>query len=138
MNNNLELIHSSAAPAPAIEAIKFSTPLSPARPAALPLPADRPAETDWERALLLLRNNWRLSGLFMLAIFGTGALCVALAAASYFWWDGAGGKLILIASVIYGAGCIGVTMLFNIPLNDALAAVRLGTPVRPHRTGQAR
>jgi len=68
MNNNLELIHSSAAPAPAIEAIKFSTPLSPARPAALPLPADMPAETDWERALLLLRNNWRLSGLFMLAI----------------------------------------------------------------------
>jgi uncharacterized membrane protein len=69
-----------------------------------------------------------LNPVFMLAFLGTGALCVALAAASYFWWDGVGGKLILIAGVIYGAGCIGVTMLFNVPLNDALAAVRPGTP----------
>ncbi|HEY2613359.1 MAG TPA: anthrone oxygenase family protein, partial [Reyranella sp.] len=62
------------------------------------------------------------------AFLGTGALCVALAAASYVWWDGVGGKLILIAGVIYVAGCIGVTMLFNVPLNDALAAVQPGTP----------
>ena len=69
-----------------------------------------------------------LNPVFMLAFLGTGALCAALAAASYVWWDGAGGKLILIASVIYVAGCIGVTMLFNVPLNDALAAVQPRTP----------
>lgn len=38
------------------------------------------------------------------------------------------GKLILAAAVIYLAGCIGAAMAFNVPLNNALAAVPLGTP----------
>jgi uncharacterized membrane protein len=69
-----------------------------------------------------------LNPVFMLAFAGTGVLCLALAAGSYFWWDHAGGKLVLIASVIYVAGCIGVTKFFNVPLNDALAAVQAGAP----------
>jgi len=65
---------------------------------------------------------------FMLAFLGTGIACVALAAGSYFWWSETSGKLILLASLLYLAGCVGVTRLFNIPLNDALAAVQPATP----------
>lgn len=69
-----------------------------------------------------------LNPIFFLAFFGTGIVCVALAAGSYFWWDGASGKLILIASLIYIVGCVGVTMLLNVPLNDALAAAHTNSP----------
>ncbi|MGH6854647.1 MAG: DUF1772 domain-containing protein [Aestuariivirga sp.] len=65
---------------------------------------------------------------FMLALFGTGLVCLALAVSSYFWWDQSSGKLILIASLIYIVGCAGVTMVCNVPLNDALAAVQTCTP----------
>lgn len=59
---------------------------------------------------------------FFLAFFGTGLVCLALAVGSYGSWSQLGGKLILVAAVIYLAGCIGVTMAFNVPLNNALAA----------------
>lgn len=69
-----------------------------------------------------------INPMFFLAFFGTGLLCLLLAAGSYVWWDQTSGKLILAAAVIYLAGCIGVTMAFNVPLNNALAAVPPGTP----------
>ena len=59
---------------------------------------------------------------FFLAFFGTAALCVALLAGAWLWWSAPAGKLLLLASAIYLAGTIGVTMVFNVPLNDALAA----------------
>lgn len=65
---------------------------------------------------------------FMLAFFGTAAACLALAAGSALQWTGRASMLILIAGAIYVAGCIGVTMARNVPLNNALAAVPLGTP----------
>jgi uncharacterized membrane protein len=65
---------------------------------------------------------------FMLAFFGTGLVCLALAAGSYLWWDGASGKLILAGALIYLIGCIGVTMLCNVPLNNALAAAQPAAP----------
>jgi uncharacterized membrane protein len=69
-----------------------------------------------------------LNPAFLTAFFGTGVVCVALAAGSYVWWGEASGKLLLAASLIYLIGCIGVTMVCNVPLNDALAAVRPNTP----------
>lgn len=69
-----------------------------------------------------------INPLFMLAFMGTGVLCLVLAGASYLRWDHAGGKLILLASLLYVIGCVGVTMSFNVPLNDALAAVKTATP----------
>lgn len=62
-----------------------------------------------------------INPLFMLAFMGTGALCLALIAGAYLRWDQPGSGLIMAASVIYLVGCIGVTMVFNVPLNDALA-----------------
>ena len=39
------------------------------------------------------------------------------------WWERPGGMLMLAASLLYLLGCFGVTMLFNVPLNNKLAAV---------------
>lgn len=64
---------------------------------------------------------------FMLVFFGTAALCLGLLAAAYLRWN-SGGWLLLSASLLYLLGTIGVTMLFNVPLNDALAAARPETP----------
>lgn len=65
---------------------------------------------------------------FLLLFVGTGAICLALLAGSYVWWESASGKLLLLASLLYLVGCFGVTRTFNIPLNDALAAARPATP----------
>jgi uncharacterized membrane protein len=65
---------------------------------------------------------------FFLAFFGTAALCLAASAGMALRWTGAGGTLVVLASAIYLIGCIGVTMLRNVPLNNALAAVQPGTP----------
>jgi uncharacterized membrane protein len=59
---------------------------------------------------------------FFLTFFGTGLVCLALAVGSFATWDQLGGKLVLAAAVIYLVGCTGVTMVFNVPLNNALAA----------------
>ena len=69
-----------------------------------------------------------INPMFFAAFFGTALVCMALMIGSIFWWDQGGGKLLLAAGVIYLAGCIGVTMAFNVPLNNALAAVPPGTP----------
>lgn len=61
---------------------------------------------------------------FMLAFFGTAFLCCALLVAAYLRWNDATGKLLLLGSLLYLVGTIGVTMAFNVPLNNALAAVR--------------
>ena len=65
---------------------------------------------------------------FFLAFFGTAALCLAALAGSALRWTTTGGTLVLLASVIYLVGCIGVTMFRNVPLNNALATVTLATP----------
>ena len=65
---------------------------------------------------------------FMLSFFGSAGLCLAAAVLSIFQWSPTGGTLVVLASAFYLAGCIGVTMVRNVPLNNALAAVPLGTP----------
>jgi uncharacterized membrane protein len=65
---------------------------------------------------------------FFLAFFGTAALCLAASAGVALRWTATGGTLVLLASVLYLAGVIGVTMFRNVPLNNSLAAMSLGTP----------
>lgn len=69
-----------------------------------------------------------INPVFFLAFFGTGLVCLVQLVGAWFWWDQMSGQLILAAAVIYLAGCIGVTMACNVPLNNALAAVSRGTP----------
>ena len=64
-----------------------------------------------------------INPVFMLAFMGTAVLCLVLAGASLVWWGRPGGMLMLAASLLYLLGCFGVTMVFNVPLNNQLAAV---------------
>jgi uncharacterized membrane protein len=64
-----------------------------------------------------------INPVFMLAFMGTAVLGLVLAGASLIWWGRPGGMLMLAASLLYLLGCFGVTMLFNVPLNNQLAAV---------------
>jgi uncharacterized membrane protein len=64
---------------------------------------------------------------FMLAFLGTGLVCVLLGASSYFRRGKPGATLIAVASLTCVIGCIGVTLAFNVPLNNGLAKVQAGT-----------
>ncbi len=64
---------------------------------------------------------------FMLLLFGTGVISLGLGIGAISRWGHTGPILILAASALYLMGCIGVTMGGNVPLNDALAAIRPGS-----------
>ena len=64
-----------------------------------------------------------INPVFMLAFLGTAIVCLVLAGSSLIWWGRVSGMLILAASLIYLIGCFGSTMVFNVPLNNQLAAV---------------
>jgi uncharacterized membrane protein len=63
-------------------------------------------------------NPW-----FMTAFFGTAAACVFLAISSLLKWHQPSSLYLLIGSLLYLVGTVGVTIAFNVPLNDALAHV---------------
>ena len=60
---------------------------------------------------------------FFVAFFGTAALCVVLTIAALLRWGEPGAAWLLAGNILYLAGIIVVTMVFNVPLNNALAAV---------------
>ncbi|MCA8918407.1 MAG: DUF1772 domain-containing protein [Planctomycetes bacterium] len=63
---------------------------------------------------------------FMGAFFGTAVLCLVLGAAALLDWKGTTSILLLSGSGLYLIGTIAVTIAFNVPRNDALAAVEAG------------
>lgn len=64
-----------------------------------------------------------LNATFGLAFFGTALLCIALGVFSFMRWAEPGSAWLLTGSLLYLIGIIAVTMVFNVPLNDALQAV---------------
>ncbi|WP_119460624.1 anthrone oxygenase family protein [Rhodospirillaceae bacterium SYSU D60014] len=64
-----------------------------------------------------------LNALFFAAFFGTAAACAVLAVFSLFNWTEPGAIYLLAGGLLYLVGTILVTILFNVPLNNALAAV---------------
>lgn len=64
-----------------------------------------------------------LTPVFMIALFGTGAACLVLAVLTPFTSHEAGGAHVLLGAVVYLVGTILVTMVFNVPRNEALARV---------------
>ena len=64
-------------------------------------------------------NPW-----FFGAFFGTALGCITLAIVAYSSWGASGTLYLAAGAVLYLCGCILVTMLFNVPLNNALAAVK--------------
>ena len=68
-------------------------------------------------------NVMAVTPVFMTALFGTGVLCVTLAIWSLFVLDEGYAVYLLAGAALYLAGPVGVTMFFNVPRNDALAAL---------------
>ena len=64
-----------------------------------------------------------INPLFMTVFMGMAVLSLALAAKAVFGWSEAGAAWLLAGSVAYLLGCFLVTVIFNVPLNDAIAAV---------------
>lgn len=58
-----------------------------------------------------------------------GVACFFLAIASLSKWQQLGGAVyLLVGSLLYLVGTVGVTIAFNVPLNDALAIVKPDSP----------
>jgi uncharacterized membrane protein len=64
-----------------------------------------------------------LNATFGTAFFGTALLCLALGVVSLLRWADPGSAWLLLGSALYLIGIIAVTIVFNVPLNDALEAV---------------
>lgn len=60
---------------------------------------------------------------FMAVFLGTAALCVVALAWSLLRWRQPSALYLLAGAVLYLAGSLLVTIVFNVPRNDALAAV---------------
>jgi len=72
-------------------------------------------------------NPW-----FMTTFLGTAVLCAAIAVASLMRWHDPGAVYLLAGAVLYFAGTFLVTMVFNVPRNDALAKL---TPASAEAAG---
>ena len=64
-----------------------------------------------------------LNPLFLMVFMGTAVLSLVTAVGAIWNWSAAGSGWTLAGSLLYLVGIILVTMVFNVPLNDALAAV---------------
>lgn len=78
-----------------------------------------------DRAVAAMRsiNVVVLNGSFMLAFFGTGAVCVLLIVTAATAGSGMSAATTIMACCVHLAGCLGVTMACNVPLNERLAAL---------------
>jgi uncharacterized membrane protein len=68
-------------------------------------------------------NVAAITPLFMGALFGTAAVCLAAMVGVAVDWDSSYGVYVLVGGALYLIGVIGVTMAANVPRNNALAAV---------------
>ncbi|WP_219907601.1 DUF1772 domain-containing protein [Aphanothece hegewaldii] len=64
-----------------------------------------------------------INPLFMGVLLGTAAVCIFLAIFSLSRWHQPDAVYLLVGSLLYLIGTIGVTIVCNVPLNDALATV---------------
>ena len=67
-------------------------------------------------------NPW-----FFAVFFGTALGSIALALLGILYWDASKSTYLVSGSLLYLIGCILVTIVLNVPLNNALAAVEPGS-----------
>jgi uncharacterized membrane protein len=68
-----------------------------------------------------------LNGVFLSVFMGTAIISALLIVGWFFSWTPSGATFALAASLVYLVGIIGVTMVFNVPMNEALQAVQPGS-----------
>jgi uncharacterized membrane protein len=61
---------------------------------------------------------------FMTAFLGTALLCVVLTVRAFMTWGDRRAVLLLVASVLYVVGTIGLTIGYHVPMNDDLATLQ--------------
>jgi uncharacterized membrane protein len=64
-----------------------------------------------------------LNPVFFSVFFGTGAVSLALAIAALVRWSAPDALYPLVGALLYVVGCVLVTVVFNVPLNNKLKAV---------------
>lgn len=69
-----------------------------------------------------------LNPVFLLVFVGTAVLCGIAIVFSWLRWNEPGAVYLLAGGLLYLTGTFLVTMVFNVPRNDALAAVAPASP----------
>ena len=73
---------------------------------------------------------------FMTLFLGMAAMSLVITGYAALALDGSAGILILLSGLVYLVGCFGVTILFNVPMNEALAGMDLSSEAtRDYWTG---
>ncbi len=62
---------------------------------------------------------------FMTLFLGMAAVSIVIAGYAWIGLSGPASLLILLSALIYLVGCFGVTVAFNVPMNEALAGMEL-------------
>jgi uncharacterized membrane protein len=73
-------------------------------------------------------NSW-----FLAAFLGTSAACLLVLVTTIIQWTDPSTAFLLPGALTYLVGCFLVTMVFNVPMDDALAAL---APDAPDRAAQ--
>ena len=68
-------------------------------------------------------NPW-----FLGAFLGTAAACLVALVWSLLRWHEPGAAYLLVGGALYLVGCLLVTIVFNVPKNNALASISPGDP----------
>jgi uncharacterized membrane protein len=92
------------------------------------MPALARLQTTQGIAAMQSMNITAINPLFMLALFGTAVACLFLGVFALLKWHQPSSVYLLVGSLLYLIGTILVTMVFNVPLNDALAAAKPDSP----------
>ncbi|MEV3969926.1 anthrone oxygenase family protein [Streptomyces sp. NPDC050698] len=64
---------------------------------------------------------------FMVVFLGTAVLCAVIAVVTFVLWPQEGAVELLVGSALYLFGSFGLTMVANVPRNDALAELEPGS-----------
>ncbi|MGB5556830.1 MAG: anthrone oxygenase family protein [Paracoccaceae bacterium] len=73
---------------------------------------------------------------FMALFLGMAAVSIAVAVYGGIFVGGGPGAMMMIAGLVYFIGCFGVTVCFNVPMNEALAGMDLSSEgTREYWTG---
>ena len=74
-----------------------------------------------------------INPLFLGVFVGTAAVCVGLSIAALMRWDRPGAAYLVAGAALYVVGTFLVTIMFNVPLNNSLAALKPDDPDAPRR-----
>jgi uncharacterized membrane protein len=83
-------------------------------------------------AAMQLINVTIINPIFLLLFLGTAVSCVVLTLYAVRQQQSTTTILLLVGSVLYLVGTLGVTMVFNVPLNNTLAGSKAAVSVAPH------